>query len=79
SINYSIVGSEPLDEDALYDLNRYYDRNWETGRNYITEAKEVTVRLNYGSGDFTESITVVKIGGRWYLSLQDFNIFREIL
>ncbi|MBQ6332727.1 MAG: zinc-ribbon domain-containing protein [Clostridia bacterium] len=76
----TVVGSSALDRDDLEKLNAYYNRNFKTGKYYITEAREVSVRLNYGYGFETEEFVVFKVNGKWYVSLQDApNVLDEII
>ncbi len=80
SYDITVVGSSALDRDDLEELNAYYNRNFKTGKYYITEAREVSVRLNYGYGFETEEIVVFKVNGKWYVSLQDApNVLNEII
>lgn len=77
----TIVGSRALDRDDLEDLNSYYNRKYRTGKYYISEAQEVTVRLNSYYGDSgTEEIVVFKVNGKWYVSLDDVpNVLNDII
>ncbi len=76
----TVVGSSALDRDDLENLNAYYNRNFKTGKYYITEAREVSVRLNDGYGFETAEFVVFKVNGKWYVSLQDApNVLDEII
>ena len=66
-----VVDSETLDKDELEDLNDWYRDKYGTSRKYISEAQELTVNAVDAYGDEEEDyVTVVKIDGKWYLSLK---------
>jgi len=78
SYDITVVESHELSRDDLEDLNAYYNRNYKTGKYYISEAREVTIRLTSGYGG-TEEVVVFKVNGKWYVSLQDApNVLNEL-
>ena len=79
SYDITVVKSHELSRDDLEDLNAYYNQNYKTGKYYISEAREVTIRLTSGYGG-TEEVVVFKVNGKWYVSLQDVpNVLNEII
>ena len=72
SVKFEVDGSEPLDADEVYELNRYYYRNFGTPMDYISEALSAHVSYSNGyTSDGSLELDVVNIHGSWYISLAD--------
>ena len=73
-----VVDSEALDKDDLKELNEWYKNQFGTSKKYISEARELTVCAKSEDEDWDDAdeseITVVKINGKWYISLKDMPI-----
>ena len=69
-----VVDSEALDKDDLKELNEWYKNQFGTSKKYISEARELTVCTKSEDEDWDDAdeseITVVKINGKWYISLE---------
>ena len=75
NFTYKIDDSETLDKDDLKSLNEWYRSRYGTSKKYISEAKELTGRIRFDDDEDWEDaeevyITVVKIDGKWYISLK---------
>ena len=75
NFTYKIDDSETLDKDDLKSLNDWYRSRYGTSKKYISEAKELTGRIRFDDDEDWEDadevyLTVVKIDGKWYISLK---------
>lgn len=67
-----IISTEPLDADAVKDIDELYGMYFDTDTGYVEDAALVYVDIVLSKGSLTEDyipLMMISVGGEWYLDL----------
>ena len=70
-ISYEITDTEDFDKDDLKDIKENYKEIGVKVKDAMTVEVEVTMELDGKERTTTQELTLIKVGGSWYLDIED--------
>jgi hypothetical protein len=70
-ISYEITDTEDFDKDELKEIKEMYEEIDVKVKDAMIVEVEVTMELDGDERTTTQELTLIKVGGSWYLDIED--------